>query len=215
MAKCVGPAHSTEARGRVEALNYNTWRGIRVVKRFTSPAQPQTARQLAIRALLIRFTRAWAGLTSTQRDGWNTWANDHPLTDWTNTSIRRTGANAYAGLNSRLIDIGQATVSTAPTANAPAPIAGLALTGGAGQISCAFTAAGGTATQIDLWGWGPHSAGSIAKIAKARHKSYGPAETSPLVLSGLSPGLWTIWARAISETDGQASTWVFSTATVT
>jgi len=215
MAKCVGPAHSTEARGRIEALNYNTWRGIRLAKRFTSPAQPRSLRQLSVRAFLIQFTRAWAALTDSDRDSWNTWATDHPVSDWTNTSIRRTGANCYAGLSSRLADIGIAAVDTAPVANAPAPVADLALTGGAGQISCAFTEDTGTNMQIDFWLWGPHSKGAIPKFSKARHSTYADAESSPVVISGLAPGYYTVWARMISEDDGQASTWVFASDDVT
>ena len=215
MAKLVGPLHSTEARGGVGALIYNTWRGVRTVKKFTSPVQPRTSRQLAIRAHMISCARAWATLTSVVRAAWTTWATDHPVIDWTGSSIRITGANAYSKLTTRMIDMGFAAAASAPTVNAPTEVLLPVATGGAGQISLAFTAYAGTATQVDCWLYGPHSAGISPTIRKAKHKSYGPAETTPLLLTGLAPGLWSWWVRHVSETDGQASTWVTGSATVT
>jgi hypothetical protein len=196
-------------------LIYNTWRGVRTVKKFTSPVQPRTSRQLAIRAHMISCARAWAGLTSTVRAAWTTWADDHPVIDWTGSSIRITGANAYSKLTTRLIDMGFAAAASAPTVNAPTEVLLPVATGGAGQISLAFTAYTGTATQVDCWLYGPHSAGISATIRRARHRAYGAAETTPLVMTGLAPGLWSWWIRHISETDGQASTWVTGVATVT
>jgi hypothetical protein len=215
MAKVVGPLQSTEARGGIGALIFNTWRGIATVKSFTSPAQPRSARQLKIRALMTTYSRGWQALTSVQRDGWNTWAADHPVSDWTGQPVRMTGQNAYVMCNVLLADQGSAVIPAAPATVAPAAVAGLVPTGGAGSISVAFTAYGSTATQIDIWLYGPHSAGRIPKIEKARHKVYGPGETSPVVISSLSPGLWTVFARAFLETNGLPSLFVMADATVT
>jgi len=215
MAKVTGPLQSNEARGKIGALIFNTWRGLATVKMFASPTQPRSARQLAIRAFLTTCARAWAGLTSGQRSGWTTWANDHPHSDWTGQPLRITGEDAYVGLNVRMLDMGFSASATCPTGVAPANVSNFVPTGGSGQISCAFTAYGGTATQIDIWAYGPHSAGRAATIVKARHKAYGPGETTPKVVTGLAAGLYTVYARAVSETDGQAAGWVSADATVT
>jgi hypothetical protein len=126
-----------------------------------------------------------------------------------------TGANAYTGLNCRLADMVQSIISDPPTANGPGPVAALVLTPTTGQISAAFTPGAGTALQIDIWLYGPHSLGRAPTITRAKHRSYTPGETSPVVISGLSPGDWTVFARFVSETDGQASSWVFASAVVT
>lgn len=194
---------------------FNSWRGLSTVKMKTSPSQPRSARQLRMRAFLTTCSRAWAGLTSAQRDGWTAWANDHPETDWTGQPKRMTGQDAYVRHNTRLLDMGFAVTASAPTTVAPANVSNLVLTPGAGQISCAFTAFGGTTTQVDVWIVPAHSAGIKPTPTMAHHKVYGPGETTPIVVTGLAAGLTTIYIRSVSETDGQASAFVTADATVT
>jgi hypothetical protein len=206
---------SSEARGRVGGLVYNTWRGARTVKVKTAPAQPRSARQLVIRAFCTTIARRWKILTAPQREGWTTYATAHPATDWTGSPKRATGINWFVALSVRLLDQAKTVVDTAPITDAPANVAALVCTGASGQISCAFTPAGGTATTIDLWTHGPRSAGVVSTIVKAKHRIYGPAETSPLVIPTLPAGLYTVYARMIDEVTGLASQWVSATATVT
>lgn len=214
MAKVIGPLQSTEARGGIGALIFNTWRGISIVKSFTSPAQPRTARQLRIRGFLTSYSQLWASRTTEERAAWDTWAADHPLSDWTGQPVRMTGHNAYVMCNVLLADMGQTAITDPPTTDAPAAVAGLALTPSSDQISVAFTPYGGTGTQIDLWLYGPHSAGRKPKIERARHNVYGPGETSPVVIDNLSPGVYTVFARGVAEASGLASLFNQATATV-
>ena len=215
MAKLVNPLMSTEARGKVGGIIYNTWRGIRYGKTKTAPAQPHSSRQMAIRAFCVTVVRRWRVITAPQREGWNTYATAHTDTDWTGSPQRITGINWFTRCSVRLLDMAKAVVDTAPVADAPANVAALVATGGAGQISCAFTPAGGTDTTIDLWTQGPVSVGRVASIVRAKHRSYGPGETSPLVISSLPAGYYTVFARFVSETNGLASQFVSATATVT
>jgi hypothetical protein len=215
MAKVTNPLMSSQARGKVGGMVFNNWRGFATVKVNKSPSQPRTSRQLAIRAFCTTLTRAWSALTAGNREGWTNYANAHPLLDWTNTPRRTTGINMFVAMNIRRLDMGSAQVDTAPTIAAPASVAGLVPTGGSGQISVAHTSPGGTATQIDIWTHGPHSAGQVGNIVRAKHRSYAAAETTPTVISGLSPGLYTVFARHINEADGQASPFTSADATVT
>ena len=215
MAKVTNPLMSSEARGRVGGIVYNTWRGARTVKVKTAPAQPRTPRQLLMRAYCTTIARRWAVLTSLQRDGWVAYAAAHPSTDWTNSAKRLTGINWFVKLSTRLLDMAKTVVDTAPITNAPANVAALVCTGGSGQISCAFTVYAGTSTTIDLWTHGPRSAGVTSTLVKARHKLYGPGETTPQVITGLPAGLYTVYARALDEVTGLASQWVNATDTVT
>lgn len=215
MAKVVAPLQSAEARGRIGGLIYNTWRGMATVKMAKSPAQPRTVRQLLIRGLFTTYAQNWAGLTAPQRLAWNTYAQDHPLTDWTGQPKRITGMDWYIALNVRLLDMGKAAISSPPITLHPSVVVALVLTPAAGQISVAFTAVGGTDTTIDLWLQGPYSKGRIPKIERAAHKSYSAGETSPVVVSALVPGHYTVYARMISETSGLASQFVYATCDVT
>lgn len=215
MAKLLDPLRSSEARGKVGGTIYNTCRGIKYAKVFTSPKNPKSPRQLLMRGFLTTCSRAWGGLTGTNRTGWADWAFLRPIPDWTGNSIILSGFNAYVALTTRLLDMGKPAVATAPTAEGPATPAAVVATPGAGQISFALTPYGGTATTVDVWLQGPMNVGRMGSIRHAAHKAYGPGETSPFVVTAITPGYYTWWMRALSETDGQASSWVTGTCTVT
>lgn len=215
MAKVMNPLMSSEARGRVGGLIYNTWRGARTVKVKTSPAQPRSSRQLLIRAFCTTIVRAWALLDAAERASWAAYSVAHTDTDWTGSPQRITGINWFVRCTIRLFDLAKAQQDSAPVVPAPASVGALVATGSAGQISCAFTAMAGTNLSIDLWTHGPRSAGVNSTIVRAKHRIYGPGETTPLVIPSLSPGLYTVYARAISEDTGLASPFVSATATVT
>lgn len=215
MAKLLDPLRSSEARGKVGGVIYNTTRGIKYAKVFTSPAQPRTARQLIIRAYMLTCTRAWASLTGAQRQSWNEWAALHPIIDWTGNPVSASGFNWYCALSVRLLDQAKTVVATPPSVNGPNTPVMLILTGGVGTLSWTFTPATGTGITIDMWTQGPMSAGRLGKLQHARHRIYAPGETSPVALASLTPGFYTAWTRFLSETDGQASSWEMASATVT
>jgi hypothetical protein len=159
--------------------------------------------------------RAFRVLTSVQIAAWNTFASNNPVIDWTGISKRLTGCNWYVALNVLLADMGKTAITAPPVAAGPAPIANIVATPGAGTVSIAFTAHGGTADTIDCWLEGIMSPGRLGKIERAKHKVYAPAETTPLVIASLTPGYYTAFLRACSETDGQTSAWNSVTFTVT
>lgn len=215
MATVKNPLQSEAAIGSVGGVTYGVHKQTNVARSRSTPANPQSARQLAIRAIQTTVSRAWAGLDAGERTSWDDYAAAHPVTDKFGLPQTLSGFNWFCGFTAILLDMGFAQVDSAPSTPAPGAVAGLNGTGGAGQISVAFTAHGGTATQIDIWGIGPHSAGRAVKLANAVHKAYGPGETTPLVVSGLAAGLWTIWARFADEATGQVGPWATDTATVT
>jgi len=215
MAKVLMPLMSAEVRGKVAGLIFNTSRGIKYAKVFTSPAQPRTAAQLKIRSCIQSASRQWAGLTAAQRTGWTNWAAANPYTDWTGASNTWTGHQAYVRLNARKLYFAEAVVATAPVTTTPDAPAGLALTPGSGTCSVAWTALAGTDKQVDIYAWGPHSAGRNGRLERAVWKVSKVGETPPQAVAPLSPGIWTFWIRARSETDGQVSAWVRADATVT
>jgi len=215
MAKLMAPLMSTEARGRVSGLVYNSWRGISYAKAAASPAQPRSQRQLQIRAWSTQYVRKWQNLSSVNQQSWTDYANAHPDIDWTGNPKRLTGLNWYVRCCVRLADLDETPPPTAPTTPPPDPVANVEITPGDNQISVAFDAAGGTNKTIDVWDSGLRSAGATPRIERARHAAYGPAETSPIEVTGLVTGLHTFWFRILDEDNGLASTWVQADATVT
>lgn len=215
MAKLIGPLHSAEARGRVSGLIYNTWRGIAYAKAFCAAAQPRSQRQLQIRAWSMEFVRTWGRLTQAQRDAWNAYAVAHPEIDWTGNPKRLTGLNWYLRCSVRLADMGAAIQPLPPITAAPGSPAAFVAADGVLQSVLTWTATGGTDMTLDAWIIGPHSAGILAKIERCKHEAYADGETGTETITGLFPGVYTIFARMIDEDNGLASTWVSDRAVIT
>jgi len=206
MAKVIGPLHSSEARGRMGGLVYNTWRGVATVKAKVAPCQPRTSLQLSIRAIAINLVRAWAH--NAHQADWNAYAYAHPTTDGMGNSVRATGANWYLALGTRLKLISESVSETPPAVAAPNAVTGLALTPTVGQISAAWTTPATDTDSIEFWLDGPHSAGRAGSITKARCKSRPAANTTPEAFTGLQPGTYDVFARSLNRTTGLVSTYV-------
>lgn len=215
MATVLDPLHSVEAVGSFNVQTFSKHKGQAVVRTRTAPGNPQSARQLLIRGYQTAASRAWAGLSDANRANWADYALAHPVTNRLGQSQLISGFNWYCGLAVILKDLGKTVPATPPAVVGPPVVTALVATPGAGSISFAFTAEGGTATSIDIWLVGPHSAGRSPLLANASHSAYGPAETTPKVVSGLSAGLHTCFVRLLSETDGQQGPWTRTTALVT
>jgi len=215
MAKVIGPLHSSEARGRMGGLVFNTWRGLNVVKQSTSPANPRTVAQLNIRAIAVGQARGWQAETAANQAAWDAYAATHVETDGMGSPKRLSGMNWYVRLNSRMLFLGMAKVATPPAVpGPPSPIAFLAANG-AGSSVVTWTSPGGTSYLMELYVQGPHSAGRKAKIEMAKYRVHLTAETATVTLSALAPGTWTVFGRLILEANGLASPWVEDPATVT
>ena len=215
MVKVLNPLNSTEARGRLGGIVYNTWRGINYAKTQTAPAQPRSARQLIIRAYTTALVRLWATLTANERKSWTDYANGHTETDGMGLTKRMTGLNWFVRCNIRLMDLSITPVKTAPSAAAPDPIVSYQALDGVLSSQQIWELGPGTNLMVDIFKFGPHSKGQFAKIERAKHDSYTAYEVDSLTISNLSPGRYTFFARIVSETNGLASPWKSDTADVT
>lgn len=208
MAKVVAPLQSAEARGAVSGLIYNTWRGISYAKKFTSPAQPRTARQLSMRSILATLVRAWRNLSPTVRAQWDAYAADHPLIDWTGKPKRITGANMYTALNARLADMDETLITNPPFVAAPNAVAGFAVLSNEEELIVEWHTTGDNLV-VNTWVDGPHSAGRLTRLPKARHDAYTAAATGEREIPGVVVGqFWSVWARVIDTDNGLASPWL-------
>jgi hypothetical protein len=215
MAVVTNPLMSSEARGKVGGLQLNTWRGRAYVKANTSPAQPRSSLQLKIRAWSTQLVRAWQSLTQSARDSWNQYAADHPAVDWTGNPKRLTGLNWWVRNNIAAWMAGQTGYVSVPTVPAPDTPSDFAAAGGAGQIVTTWTDPAGDPAHLDIFSFGPHSAGLNGKIEKARHKAMANASTETETITGLLAGTYTLFARVIDDNTGLTGVWVSATAVVT
>ena len=213
MAKVVGPLYGSEARGKVGGLIFNSWRGFATVKAKHAPAQPQTIKQLAVRAVAITCARAWQLLATTAL--WNEYARTHPLVDWTNSPKRLTGANWYVMLTTRLLRLGIAAVPTPPEVAAPDPVTGLTAVGAAASVTVDWATPAAHTNSVEIWFDGPHSAGRLGSLKAAKYNCSPWGDEGGLTISGLQAGVYTVYVRVTSRTDGQVSPFVAATAVVT
>lgn len=203
------PMFSAEARGAIGGLVYNTWRGINTVKINTSPTGQGTTLRLAAQALMALVAKVWATIGDANRANWNTYATDHPITDWVGSPKRLTGMNWFVKCNVQLKRVGQAIKNTIPVLAQPDAITGLTLSHIGADIVMAWTTPATGEFSIDVWLVGPLSQGITVKLEKAQWRRFAlPTDFAGVILeSAAALGRWTVFARVICANSGLVSTW--------
>jgi hypothetical protein len=216
VVKLLDPLGSTEARGRVGGKVFNTWRGINYAKGKTSPAQPRSQAQLAVRGYLSKLVRQWASLPAVNQGWWNDYAVAHPQTGFGGTGKRLTGSNWFVMLNCRMLLMGYAVVLVPPADPAPGIPTGLTCTGSAGQVSIDWTAEVSYVNDLNCWFDGPHTAGRQGKIERAKAKgSWAGNAAGPVIINQLAPGTYTAFFKMQAKASGLSSPWVSVVFTIT
>jgi hypothetical protein len=213
MAKCIAGGFAAETRGKVGGLVFNSWRGVGTLKIKHAPAQPRTNLQLAVRAIMIMLARKWQSL-SNQAD-WNQYATDHPFSDWTNSPKRLTGMNWYCMLGLRLSRLGIPIVATPPEVVAPDPVTGLTAVGAAGSVTVDWSTPSAHTDSVEIWLHGPHSAGRLGSLVKAKYNCSPWGDEGGLSISGLQAGVYDVYVRVCSRTNGLVSAFVGDQTVVT
>lgn len=213
--KVRSPMHSVDVRGKFGAsLVFAIWRSLNYLRGLTIPANPQSARQMAVRGYLTTCARAWGALTEPNRVTWRDWATLHPVTDIFGTSVLLSGANWFIGLTSNILAITHTQIDTAPTANAPGQLAAWTVTSTIqGQIDIAYTAPGGTDhAEIDITARIP--LGRIAQPNQYRLYGYQQPATATVTITGKTPtAKYYVRGRKIGL-DGQVGPWSVSSIVV-
>lgn len=170
MAKVTDPLRSSEARGKVGALSYNTYRGRHTVKTCGIPTGQQTAARIEARRKLIYWSQRWQLLSADQRRAWTEYGNAHPLPDWTGQPRRRTGHQAYVGLSVNQDRCGVEPTGDPPSIIFPAPLSVFSALydGVADQIDFTIQPFPSDPNLlVDIWRAGPHSAGRYPSIKES------------------------------------------------
>jgi len=215
MAIVLNPLNSSEARGRVGGLVYNTWRGIHTVKTHTAPGHQDDPLRQAAKADVELIASCWRDLTQPQRDAWNHYATQHFNLDWTGRPLRLAGYHWYVRLNVLAWRAYYTLWEWPPDHECLAPI---------GTPSCLIhptyiTLAWETPDpdpaseyQVQIMRAGPFSAGKHATLHDAKvlarcvySHGYYDDET-------VTPGTWTYWLKPI-HLHGTSGTYQRLTAT--
>jgi hypothetical protein len=120
------------ASGRFGGTVHSNWKGIDVVRRFKSPANPDTAQQRNVRRAFSNLTKSWTLQSSDMRAAWDSFAVGKSY-------IAR---NRWLGLNVPVLE-GQtdlALMVATPGDASTIPPAAVVFTPAAGEIEAAVTA---------------------------------------------------------------------------
>jgi len=194
------PLHSIDARGRFgSALVFSIWKGRNYAKQMTTPTNPQTARQMTIRAIMVDMTRAWGSLTDDQRLAWNSYAELQTHKNCFGEDVRISGFNEYVALAVLAGDMGGTQVAEPPITDAPGSCADLIVvssTTANGEISLVWSDT--YSGKLDVWVAGPMPAGRKASKSDFRHKMYVTEVTEAFDIDGLvAGGLYELKVRVL------------------
>lgn len=95
------------------------------IRTKTTPSNPQTSFQTAVRNSLASIAQAWRGLTDTQRKSWNTVVDQFQRTNIFGDSFKLSGIALYSRLNRNLDTIGSTRIATPPSPEAVSFFTGL------------------------------------------------------------------------------------------
>lgn len=94
MARTVAPLFGFEAQGAVaKSIVYATWRGIKYARRYTTPANPNTAAQQTTRTTFATLREMWKLNGELGRASWEAFAQGRQFL----------GLNAFIGENMRVV----------------------------------------------------------------------------------------------------------------
>lgn len=93
MVKLIGPALGQAASGSLAgALTYSSTKGRAYVKSYKKPAQPQSKKQMAMRAAMTFLSQQWGTFSQPYKDTWNdlaTYNNVSPFNAFQSENLTR------------------------------------------------------------------------------------------------------------------------------
>ena len=217
MAKVIGPLHSSEARGSVSSLTYNTWRGISTVKTRTGPTTQYSDAQVDVRNKARLATMLWQTRSDAERDAWNDYAANHVDIDWTGNPQRLSGYNWFVRINVRTQLCGFGFRATPPDVLLNTSLLTVASAGSPNWIDITWTIPDWNPPadlHVEIYGTHAHSVGSNPSIKMAHRITNVIHIDHYYAWTPLDPGWYTMWLRPIHK-QGVTAGWFTTRAEAT
>lgn len=116
MAKLTYGIGINQISGTVDGVVFSRNRYGGYMRRYASPVNPNTARQVAVRNVFQQLTEAWnTTLSSAQRTAWNLYGSSVSVLDRFGASIYLTGFAHYIRSNTLILQAGLTRVDDGPT----------------------------------------------------------------------------------------------------
>lgn len=150
----------------------------------------------------------WRELTDEQRSVWATFAGTHPLPDVFGVPRIYPAYDYFIKVNFVHVEIDLPLLEDAPL-NDPlpeAPVDDVIVLPGVGGFAIIWTPPPGLLVTLDLWKFGPASAGRNPQIGDVRHLCYiDPAFAGPPLAFTADAGRLTLFARYADHVTGLLS----------
>lgn len=105
-----------DARGSIGGQVHSKNRFGSYIRARTTPVNPRSSRQNAVRAAIANLAQYWSGtLTQLQRDAWEVYAAAITRTNKLGAQIKLTGFNMFIRSNAARVQCGGAVVAAGPT----------------------------------------------------------------------------------------------------
>lgn len=124
MAKIKFGMMMTDASGKLGGQVFSKNRGGSYVRTKTTPSNPQTVAQMAIRGIFASISSTWSELTQSNRDSFNNFVGDYARTDIFGDARNPSGKSLFQRLNQNLEISGQTQITTCVSPS-DVPFAGL------------------------------------------------------------------------------------------
>lgn len=169
-----------EASGSIAGTTYSHNAGGQYIRQRRAPDNPNSGRQSAMRTALTTNSRAWNGLTNTQRQAWRNYATANPILNALGASIVINGIAMYIKLAQGILDQGGTPNPVPPSGIGPAALAAAAMTANTSNtatFSFATTPLTG-GRRLQLWWTGAGRASQNPNFNQARLIGYSAANAA-------------------------------------
>jgi hypothetical protein len=202
MAIVIGPLHSSEARGAVGGLVYNSYRGRAYVKANVAPKTQYSEDQVNTRAIMSPVIALWQAISDAQRTDWAIFANLHLWPSWTGSDTRLSGWNWFAKVNFRLQKMNLTLRQNPPDVIDSVFLNDISVTDSPGVSEITWTPSP-PAPKINwsVWCWlsPPHSAAKHPSIKLCKLYSISAFLDNFADIYTPLPGYHTVWIVPVSD----------------
>lgn len=172
----ISPIHG-EMRGSIGGSTWSRNRGGQYVKQRATPVNPNSSRQQVVRSILATLAQAWGGLTTAEREAWNTYAQENPVLNSLGQEIYLTGLDWFVKINSRLSDAGDTLLDEPPIGPGPGSLSTLSIAfTDATTITVTFTPGLAADERLQVWTSLPQGTGTSPNFKQCRLAGYTAAE---------------------------------------
>lgn len=114
MAQILTTGIVADIRGKLKGTVFSRNRAGNYIRSKTTPLNPQSAAQQAVRGQFGSISQAWRNLTQSQRNSWNAAVDNFAEANRFGEVIRLSGSQLHQRLNLNLLLIGQSMINEPP-----------------------------------------------------------------------------------------------------